>query len=138
MKCPNCNEFCSRDSVDNGVALLYGPWGCECGWSEEEEYNQLTGPKYTKGIERKLDQWGRAHYIRDEDRYPDKLLPKSIDIDHVHIGQTFIDLDETTILTYHLKDGTMIQLESSINSVITMLGLSLNDCLRELDNNNDR
>jgi hypothetical protein len=36
--------------------MLYGPWGCACGWSELEEYNTLTGPKKTKyGT---LDQWG--------------------------------------------------------------------------------
>jgi hypothetical protein len=35
MKCPECGEDCDRDSVDIGVGIQYGPWGCyACGWSE--------------------------------------------------------------------------------------------------------
>ncbi len=43
MQCPNCGEPCGRDEVDVGVGYYYGPYGCSCGWSESEEYNQLTG-----------------------------------------------------------------------------------------------
>lgn len=57
MKCENCGEECWRDSADVGVGVIYGPWGCPCGWSESEEYNQLSGPKKTDlgGI---IDQFG--------------------------------------------------------------------------------
>ena len=43
MMCPNCGEECWRDEVNVGVGIICGPWGCSCGWSEWEEYNQLTG-----------------------------------------------------------------------------------------------
>lgn len=58
MTCPNCGNNCCRDSVHNGLGWMYGPWGCFCGWSESEQYNQLTGPKFTEGGTHKLDQWG--------------------------------------------------------------------------------
>lgn len=32
--CPDCGDYCDRDSVHNGLAWIYGPWGCVCGWSE--------------------------------------------------------------------------------------------------------
>ncbi len=38
MNCPECGSACGRDEVDNGVAVLCGPWGCGCGWSEDEAY----------------------------------------------------------------------------------------------------
>lgn len=41
--CPNCGEEAWRESADVGVGVIYGPWGCPCGWSESDEYNQLTG-----------------------------------------------------------------------------------------------
>ena len=44
MDCPNCKaKDLWRDSVDVGVGTIYGPYGCECGWSEDEKYNQLKG-----------------------------------------------------------------------------------------------
>ena len=44
MDCPNCgNKDLWRDSADVGVCVIYSPYGCECGWSEAEEYNQLEG-----------------------------------------------------------------------------------------------
>jgi len=53
MKCPDCGCECDRYSVDNGVGIIYGPYGCpECGWSEHEQYNQKLNPN--KGY----DQWG--------------------------------------------------------------------------------
>lgn len=58
MKCPNCGNMCDRDEADVGVGIIYGPWGCGCGWSESEEYNLLTGPKERDG--HVLDQWGGA------------------------------------------------------------------------------
>lgn len=37
--CPRCGGDCDRDSVDVGVGVLHGPWGCMCGWSEDPEYD---------------------------------------------------------------------------------------------------
>lgn len=54
--CPRCGAQCSRDEVHNGVAMLYGPWGCACGWSESKDYDLTTGPK-SDGPHR-VDQWG--------------------------------------------------------------------------------
>jgi hypothetical protein len=35
MKCERCGHDCDRDSVHNGVCMLYGPWGCpNCKWRE--------------------------------------------------------------------------------------------------------
>ena len=35
MKCPQCNDDCSRDEVDIGVGVQYGKWQCSsCGWYE--------------------------------------------------------------------------------------------------------
>jgi len=42
MLCPRCGNECRRDEVHNGLAWLYGPWGCSCGWSEDERYDQLV------------------------------------------------------------------------------------------------
>ena len=53
--CPRCGAQCWRDSVHNGLAMLYGPWGCECGWSEWEEYDQSKAKQPDDGRD---DQWG--------------------------------------------------------------------------------
>ena len=57
IDCPNCVNEAFRESVDVGVGVIFGPYGCYCGWSENDKYNLLTGPKITEkgGI---LDQWG--------------------------------------------------------------------------------
>jgi hypothetical protein len=57
QECPNCGCDCYRDSADVGVGIIYGPWGCQCGWSEDERYNLLGGPKTTEmgGV---IDQYG--------------------------------------------------------------------------------
>lgn len=59
--CPKCHcPECWRDSVHNGIAMLYGPWGCpECGWSEDSEFDVSNGPKITDDGYR-LDQFGGA------------------------------------------------------------------------------
>lgn len=44
MDCPICGRECNRDEVHNGVMMLYGPWGCQCGWSEWEEYCDNPDP----------------------------------------------------------------------------------------------
>lgn len=41
--CPHCGEPCDRDSADVGVGIIYGPWGCMCGWSEDPRYDQISG-----------------------------------------------------------------------------------------------
>ena len=45
MKCPRCgNDDLDCDKIDNGVAILQGPYGCgRCGWSEYEEYDCSAG-----------------------------------------------------------------------------------------------
>ena len=59
MKCENCGAECGRDEVDVGVGIIYGPYGCGCGWSEDERYNILDGPKETKDGYT-IDQYGGA------------------------------------------------------------------------------
>ena len=44
MNCPKCGEECDRDEVDVGVGMIYGPYGCMCGWSESAEYDSSEGP----------------------------------------------------------------------------------------------
>lgn len=59
FNCPRCGAACWRDSADVGVGIIYGPWGCPCGWSESRGYDVTDGPKLTAdGYE--LDQWGGA------------------------------------------------------------------------------
>lgn len=41
--CPICDEECMRVEVDIGVGIQYGPWGCACGWSENEYYDSSKG-----------------------------------------------------------------------------------------------
>lgn len=55
--CPACGEDCYRESADVGVGVIFGPWGCPCGWSEDERYNLLTSPKFTE-LGGKIDQYG--------------------------------------------------------------------------------
>jgi predicted RNA-binding Zn-ribbon protein involved in translation (DUF1610 family) len=56
--CPRCGDTnIWRESCDVGVGVIYGPYGCQCGWSEDWEYDknnqtQVTEDGYTK------DQWG--------------------------------------------------------------------------------
>ena len=42
--CPKCDEPCERDDVDVGVGIIYGPWGCGCGWSSDPAYDRSEGP----------------------------------------------------------------------------------------------
>lgn len=56
MICPRCGNTCDRDEVDVGIGILYGPWGCYCGWSEYPQYDVTDGPKFADGG--RLDQWG--------------------------------------------------------------------------------
>jgi hypothetical protein len=56
MNCPKCNGQCHRDSVDIGVGVIHGPYGCEeCGWSEDPEYD-LSTRKRPCGRSRRRDR----------------------------------------------------------------------------------
>jgi hypothetical protein len=60
MNCPICGTpKLKRDSIDNGIGVQYGPYGCPCGWSEDEKYDIRNGPKFTT-CNYRLDQWGGA------------------------------------------------------------------------------
>lgn len=54
--CPNCGCGCSRDEADIGVGIMYGPWGCPCGWSEDPCYDVRGGARVERG--HAIDQWG--------------------------------------------------------------------------------
>lgn len=59
-QCPNCGRPASRDEVDVAVGWVFGPWGCSCGWSEDDDFNQLDGPKRTdEGLA--TDPWGGGY-----------------------------------------------------------------------------
>ncbi len=58
MICPKCGYEAYRDSVDVGVGIMYGPWGCPCGWSESPEYDVSDGPKVDPESGWRIDQWG--------------------------------------------------------------------------------
>lgn len=62
MKCPACgSEECWREEVDVGVGIIHGPWGCPCGWSESDEYNQLTGRGGVQPDGSYTDQYGSLY-----------------------------------------------------------------------------
>jgi hypothetical protein len=68
MKCPKCGNGCHRDTVDIGVGVIHGPWGCpNCAWSSDPEYDFSSGKsKYKNGG--KLDQFGGfTPHIDDEE-----------------------------------------------------------------------
>jgi hypothetical protein len=65
MNCPKCKNECSREYVDNEVAIQYGPYGCEnCGWSEDEEYDLSEGKSRIDKHGGVIDQWG-CYYPSD-------------------------------------------------------------------------
>jgi len=58
MKCPKCGYECERESVDVGVGIINGPYGCpNCGWSEDPKYDLSEGQSRERngGI---IDQYG--------------------------------------------------------------------------------
>jgi hypothetical protein len=70
QECPNCHEGAYRESVDVGVGIIYGPWGCPCGWSEDDKYNQLlNGPTHSEGGYR-TDQFGYLYKATVEESGP--------------------------------------------------------------------
>lgn len=60
--CPKCGEECDRESVDVGVGIIYGPWGCPaCGWSSSPEYDHSDGktaPAQADHPDYYVDQFG--------------------------------------------------------------------------------
>ncbi len=65
MNCPICGDNCMRDEVDIGVGTIYGPFGCQCGWSESAEYDRSNGESPANIAEtdsdRVTDQYGVNH-----------------------------------------------------------------------------
>jgi hypothetical protein len=61
--CPHCASGCDRESVDVGVGVIHGPWGCSnCGWSEYPEYDSREDIRRS-GAERVFDQYGVSHSV---------------------------------------------------------------------------
>lgn len=61
--CPHCATPCDRESVDIGVGVLHGPWGCSnCGWSEFPEYDSRDGIRRS-GEDRVFDQYGVSRHV---------------------------------------------------------------------------
>lgn len=45
-QCPACGDVgIWREEADVGIGILYGPYGCQCGWSEDSEYDCREGRK---------------------------------------------------------------------------------------------
>lgn len=42
IMCPMCGSECYRDEVDVVVGIIKGPYGCACGWSEDNRYNAFS------------------------------------------------------------------------------------------------
>jgi hypothetical protein len=62
MKCPKCGEECHCDSVDVGVGVIHGPYGCPgCGWSEDSEYDLSEGQDPVDEKGGAIDQYGSYH-----------------------------------------------------------------------------
>lgn len=62
MNCPKCGEECYRDSVDVGVCIIHGPYGCpRCAWSESEEYDLSDGRDPVDERGGAIDQYGGYH-----------------------------------------------------------------------------
>lgn len=73
MNCPKCGEECERDSVDVGVGVIYGPYGCICGWSEDSRYDASAGESPAQA---EMPEWlvdSRGGVIRRK-KVEDRLL----------------------------------------------------------------
>jgi hypothetical protein len=77
--CPHCYKFGGiqiavwRDSVDVGVGVIHGPWGCgNCGWSSDPEYDRRDGdsPAQIEHPDAFVDQYGG---LTPRKRLQDKL-----------------------------------------------------------------
>jgi hypothetical protein len=75
MNCPNCGAAdLYRDEVDVGVGIIYGPYGCPCGWSESSEYNQL------RGAEARTDPWGGVYPAGNPVPWQPGMAPGEADV----------------------------------------------------------
>jgi hypothetical protein len=62
QQCLKCSADCYRDSVDIGVGVMFGPWGCpNCGWSENEKYDLSSGKSPLDKEGGAIDQYGGYH-----------------------------------------------------------------------------
>lgn len=81
--CPKCGEECCRDSVDVGVGVIYGPWGCySCGWSSDPEYDSSNGTSPAQkrhGDKKYADPCGGIHSV---DRIAENLERLGIPKEH--------------------------------------------------------
>lgn len=57
--CPRCGDICDRDEVDVGVGIMYGPFGCHCGWSEWVRYDSLF--KAIDNLDSKGGYWPKGN-----------------------------------------------------------------------------
>lgn len=65
--CPHCGEPCDRHSVDVGVGVIRGPWGCgNCGWSSDSAYDSRVSIR-RDGDDRVFDQYGVSHHVDRSD-----------------------------------------------------------------------
>lgn len=56
--CSLCNKPCQRESVDVGVGIIHGPYGCaECGWSEDPFYDRSSGTSPAQ------EQAGKSYFV---------------------------------------------------------------------------
>lgn len=59
MNCQKCGTVCERDSVDIGVGVMHGPYGCpNCRWSEAEEFDLSDGRDAHDEHGGTIDQYG--------------------------------------------------------------------------------
>jgi len=70
--CPKCGGYCYRESVDIGVGVIHGPYGCiDCGWSEDSYFDSSDGtcPAELENPEYRYDSRGgvilKTHYSYD-------------------------------------------------------------------------
>jgi len=65
--CPKCgSDDLNRDEVDVAVGVIYGPYGCACGWSEWPEFDRSDGTSWAQqaaGPGRYVDSCGRSHSV---------------------------------------------------------------------------
>ncbi len=66
MRCPKCDEDTDREEVDVAVGVIYGPYGCACGWSEWPEFDRSSGVSPAQeraGPGRYVDSRGVSHSV---------------------------------------------------------------------------
>jgi hypothetical protein len=83
--CPHCGEDCDRESVDVGVGVIHGPWGCAgCGWSSDSRYDSRAGVR-RDGADRVYDQYGVSHHV---DRIGGVAVLAGVNVHDRGAGQT--------------------------------------------------